>query len=597
MKKYFFRVIYIILIFLFILNKGYSDSLLLPDNNLPPENIYNIKNENGSKIPTMVMPAWSAPYNPVLIMGRNFGNENSNITVFIGKIQCMDVIHFDNKTTLNKTLLNIDFGSIYGDINDSYSMNSYIQDRQYVNALLNYTYRYQDVQIIKCNLQTPIISSEYLKAQNVYIVVDGVLGIEKNAFSYKDVSKCADNTDICNNNGICYLGVCLCNSSIMDGPLCDLKRNISILEKPIISSSYPEIVYSNSNSSWLIKFNELQIIKKTISDSRQLRYDKFINYRDPINKWKLIDTSSNLNNNNINNNNYNNKNNNSNINFNIKDNTNDESIRYQLITNDITTTIDVISVGSEREIDFYPGQPMPSKFNIGDLRISITLSNLSEKYQDLYSFKMIFEIQTIIEPKLKCGSKVDFEPYDFQFGKGFDRDDIRWISTTSNFSTLYCRFFGKCFADQAPQTCAFDLDEDPKTQDKGDATMFIYFEPFHYNVTAIPDFKIITFAEFPNITFIPCKEFLSKTDVTAWLIPTIVPIIGVTLICLTIVVFNIIWDSEESLTYKENDLLKNRTKNRITIYKQISCNDIDDYFNDNNNNNINNNDDDNNNNI
>ncbi|KAN0029020.1 hypothetical protein ACTFIV_010889 [Dictyostelium citrinum] len=550
---------------------GYSnDNDLYIDDNVPPDYIRNIKNKEGALVPTILAPVVSPPYYPIIMFVKNLGSVNSNITVYIGKLPCTKPIHFTQETFLNETRLGIGVGSNYGDMEDPEVYNNFLLDQSYFKTLLEYSDKHPDVKLLKCDLQTINISSIYLKAQDIYIVVDGVLGIADNYFLYKDVSQCPGNTGICNGHGNCFLGICMCDNFTLSGPLCNLKRDTSITSStPTLNPTLPEIIYYNSNSSWSIKFTGLSIAKKSLQDSRSMIYNDFLDFE--FQNWIVTNSTTTPS---------------------TYDNSNHDKLqKYQLVTKDITITIQVILIGKEREIEFFPGQFESLKYGIGDLRLSITLSDLTDYLKDKYCFKMSFEIETIIEPSPICGSLNDIDYFQFEYGRGYDREDIRWVSSCSNFSTLYCRFYGKCISDELPQSCIVDLEEDPESQNNGDASLFIYFEPFHYNVTIHPDFKILTYIEFPNITQQYCKEFIPRTNITDWLIPTIIPIASFGFICLIFVIINLLKVNRTSFSEFDTNSFIN------TIGNKAKNNDINNYsHNKNKNNKINNNNNNNNNN-
>ncbi|KAM9969248.1 hypothetical protein ACTFIR_001076 [Dictyostelium discoideum] len=637
-----------ILIFLILyINKNYGHKKI--EVFISPHE-YIIKNEEGSNVPIVLSPICNISYYPILLMGKNLlKSNNNNNSIYIGKIPCTDVIQFKKDSSILE---------YYGDINnDLDSFDNYSLDKQYMNILLNYTNKHSDIEILKCNLQTKFISPPDLLEQDIYIAINNNNNNNnsnnnsnnnnnnnnsnedmqsQNYILYKAVSKYQSNTDICNSHSQCLLTICLCDSFSLDGPLCNLKtdnsdninnnnnnndndninfskrkflkeNNYKINKKqPLYNQKLPEIIYSNSNSSWTIRFTEIRIAGVDNRDIKSIYYNQFIQFFHhdwSIKKlYKLNENDNNYYEKDNQDENENDSINYSDSNINEEDNDNDDDddddddqvYRYKLITSDISINIEVHTINNNNSNILLNDRFKYYKF--GDILISITLSNVSTPLKTGYRFKMVFEVQTNIQQKSICGINSDLDPFEFEYGKNFN-GDLKWLSTTSNFSTLYSRFNVDNFNNknnnnnkqqqyynEIDNGVSFDIIKDSYNQIKGNSEVFIYFEPFNDSITIYSDYKILGFIEFPNISHHPCKEVLPIADATVYLIPTIIPVISLALICLVSVVVNLVKTNNASLQF-----------NRFgSNFKSID--DTDNNSNNNNNNNNSNNNSNNNNN-
>ncbi|EGC30673.1 hypothetical protein DICPUDRAFT_5819, partial [Dictyostelium purpureum] len=490
--------------------------------NLPPENIRNIKNEKGAKTLELILPVVSVPYSPVLItvLGLEENVDLKNISIYIGKMECDNIVYFNQSTVRelqNKQRRIESFNTndqLYDDPHNmviDYSQPDYylIDDEydetlDYLERLANISSTYK-AKTLQCDLHLVNISVNYLQAQNVYIVVNQTLTVENNFFTFRDITPCPGTIRECNENGQCFSGVCLCNTMLDSGPQCNLQTSPSY--PPVLDPVKPQIVYSNGQAKWTISFETLGMTKKKVEDSRTMVYNDFIDLLTPNWTLKLADQQSGV---------Y-----------------GSEFGTYNLtLANGITFTINVLYYNNLTLDYFFDSENIKLYYHAGDLRVFFTLSNIPIELRDHYSFQLVFYVYTDMKD-IECGY-VDSD-FDVDFGKGFDYDDVRWAYIRNKDYALYSRLFGKCIMDGRPQSCLVDINELSRNNFEGNLKLLTYFEPFSTNVSIHYDFSILFNTKNPNFTQVSCDKFEPMVHPLKWLIPTILPIIFVGLVCFILI--------------------------------------------------------------
>ncbi|EGC30674.1 hypothetical protein DICPUDRAFT_41097, partial [Dictyostelium purpureum] len=511
--------------------------------NLPPDYIRNIKNPPNSVIPEIIIPTSAIPYYPVLISGRNFGTDPKKIIIYIGGILCDNISFFTNHNSIQDS--NEYYKDNYFDSNGQngeVSMELY-QTMDYLTNLVQSSME-NNFQILKCDLKLINISSTYLNAQDIYIVANGVLGVEHNKFLFNDISNCNGINDNCFNDGQCYLGTCICKEIEDVGPQCSLKRAdyIAPLE---LDPYYPYITYSNGNTSWSIEFTDLMLLMNGFEPQRG--------------KSKVKKNNTKINNNSNNNSNnliasyvYNNEN---------------YDQRYILNHKDVRIIISIIKNKNETNDLQFDHQNNKKIFYIsGDLRLLITIDRLAPYLQMNYTFKLVFNIITNLKERNQCQSRGVSE---FEYGRGYSRDDIRWVYIRYDYDILYSRIYGKCIADQLPQSCIIDLDENPFEQEMGSGKFFVFIEPFKNNVTLKPDFSILKYISNYN-DYLNCDEHQPQDKPSHWLIPAIVPISVIGISSLILIILNLLKVNRTSLKLNEIYFENNINNNNNDSFQKFS---------------------------
>ncbi|KYQ91597.1 hypothetical protein DLAC_07364 [Tieghemostelium lacteum] len=388
--------------------------------------------------------------------------------------------------------------------------------------------------MISCNLMNiEYFQSLLMASQNIYILKHNktILGKSENMFIYRDIVKCPGGFEtICNNIGNCSFGVCACtnkfqgiiddsnsNEMVADsldyvtttnidksylGPTCNLQP--AEMASIHFNNTQPifDYIYSE-NLFWNIRFTKLNVYN---GQDNYLPFEDFQNLQ-----WTITKIS-------------------------------DDVLSYLVTTPQITIEIIVERIKTNDLNEFGGIQKTYSKDMV---QLQITLSNAVQPSKYQLEFYITTNYISTISPN--C----DYSEFYVDTGRGYSRNDVRWLTIRKYNTTLYSRFYSRCLADGLPERCPFDIKEDPVAQSRGELKMNINFETWTKNITVRPDFVILK--DMNSLFSIPqdCKEKIPHQVITQWLLPTLLPVVFLGLTCLVIVIYNLFKVNRKSFEFEE----------------------------------------------
>eukprot|EP01132_Coremiostelium_polycephalum_P000664 gene664-823_t len=358
----------------------------------------------------------------------------------------------------------------------------------------------------------------------IHILVDGVKGTTNNMFLFTDTQKCLERCD--GFNGNCTYGICQCLGIEYVGPLCNLDQFESHINS---NTQLPVVDYFHDPSIvWTIYFKEL-----TRYNNESCIYEPFLSLRD--------------------------------FNWTITYDDNKYTRAYHLEVDDVIVNIRIRQIPQETMepfagIDsFLRKNALQYSINLIRKKKPPTATMLMAQNNDgeyigvddkvLPRYQIHLKIETTVQTIPGC----DTSSIIFDHGRGYNRNDIRWVTVQKDNASVFGRFTGRCLSDGLPQRCDYDINEDPVAQMKGNVEMLIRFQPWFDNVTIQPDFLIMNYSDNPVSIQIICMEKIPHQLITRWLLPTLLPVVALCVACLTIVVCNLLKVNRKSLEFEDID--------------------------------------------